>query len=300
VEITRPDNPYEFKSNTPEIVEVKRQTNITDFMRKHESSPASFSSPRMGHFKNARSVGSAGDTAETLRPIAYGTRKSSRLRLQRSGSSPQIGTMRFAGRGDEESSPELPSFADEYGYCNTPARQGRGKVVTAGPQRGRQYLKEYSSPACYDSPNHCRQDNNDSSSTSPSYTSFPMRSLNYNQEATPANPPYDRYYTQPPTKTKQDIYKRDSVGIVRSIDKSRFSNEIPSPCPSPPKRSRSPMKKLFGDQGWFGERLPDGADLRRMEPRRSTRSRATTNSSDQMKKTGMMERIKNKFGEFVS
>jgi hypothetical protein len=315
VKITRTVNPYQFEPDTPEIVDANRHTHITDFMRKHESSPASFSSPRMAHFKNARSAGSAVDMGETLRPLAYEAQKSTPFRLQRCGSSPQIGTTGYPTWGGEEPSAEVPTFKDEFGSHDTASRQRQEMGKTAGPQRGRHYTKEYSSPTRRESPSRCYREGqkyNSSSSTTCSSSAIPSQT--YNIETTPRTSPYDRYYTQSSTRYNQDGYKQD-FHALHSADKSRFPIESPSPSPSPPKRSRSPMKRLFGNQtssslvssrklwgenGFFGESLPDGTISKEGGPQNTIRSRAASNPANQSKRSGIITRVKNKLEEFVS
>jgi hypothetical protein len=76
------------------------------------------------------------------------------------------------------------------------------------------------------------------------------------------------------------------------------SKEISSTPPTPPKnRSRSPMKKMFGQGGWLGE-SPDEVLEHNLRPKKfNARSNAT---SPNRKKTTMIGKIKNKLEEIVS
>jgi hypothetical protein len=317
VKVTRPVNPYQFEPDTPEIMNVNRQTHITDFMRKHESSPASFSSPRMGHFKNARSAGSAVDVGETLRPLAYDAQKSAPFRLQRCGSSPQIGNMKYPAWGGEEPEPEFLGFVDDYGYRGPSSRQHHELTKTVGPQRGRQYTKDYTPPVRRDSPSSRYRDGQKFASTSTAGTSSTIPSQTYGIDATPKDSPYGRHYIQSPTRATPDNYKQGHHHAVHPVDRNRFPIESssPGPSPSPPKRSRSPMKRLFGNQtsstsvssrklwgehGFFGESLPETAVPKRGDHQETIRSRAASNPANQPKKTGIITRVKNKLEEFVS
>lgn len=87
---------------------------------------------------------------------------------------------------------------------------------------------------------------------------------------------------------------------IRSFSRGRMPNRTPSPTkldninedqmmdfsPSPPKRSRSPMKQLFGDHGWLG---------------RSTSMKELP--SEEYRKTGLKQwgvKIKQRVGGMVS
>lgn len=300
VQITRPaqkTNPYQFEPDTPDLDEDKRQTTIADFIRKHDSSPASFSTPRMAHFKNAHSAGSAIDM-ENLSPLANISQGHSRLRIQRCGSSPNIGAMKFAPREEEYDSPELPSFAQEYGFRGKQTRDQRLAETTVN--RHRQYVNDYGSPPPLTSPGRSRRDVYESSPTSQAHFAH-----SYRQDSTPTSSLYDRHATRSPPKTSDYIYARksnsSSNGSRHPAERTRYPIETSIPAPkSPPKRSRSPMKKLFGEKGWFGETSPDDVKIKPEPVRPTPRSRANTESSDGGKKTGIMGRLKNKLGEFVS
>jgi hypothetical protein len=62
--------------------------------------------------------------------------------------------------------------------------------------------------------------------------------------------------------------------------------------PSPPKkRSRSPMKKMFGEHGWLG-RSPDELDAVNIKSKKP--------SSGRKEKKSVMGKLKTKFEELVS
>lgn len=77
-----------------------------------------------------------------------------------------------------------------------------------------------------------------------------------------------------------------------------YAARTQSPPPSPKKRSRSPMKKLFGEKGFFGE-SPEEM-IKQNAKRAAASSRTRTNSSSGQKKIGVMDKLKSKLGEIVS
>lgn len=100
-------------------------------------------------------------------------------------------------------------------------------------------------------------------------------------------------YNQPnrsrsPTKTLNEVpelhERYDSVAF-----KGSFHEYIP---PSPKKRSRSPMKKMFGEGGWLGPAPDENLG-------KSSRSGKVTRPGEPKKAT-MIEKLKNKLEEFVS
>ena len=107
--------------------------------------------------------------------------------------------------------------------------------------------------------------------------------------------------TRPPTKGLTDVTEEveyDSTGQLPG----HYSPYIDSPLidsPAvPPKRSRSPMKKMFGEKGWLGL-SPDekiGQNLKHNKSFLPSRDEPVHGQ----KKTSMMSKIKNKFEEIVS
>lgn len=90
----------------------------------------------------------------------------------------------------------------------------------------------------------------------------------YDSAGRSESPVRGRTTSHSPVKSLPDVIERDEVHV-----------EIPE---SPVKRSRSPMKKMFGEGGWLGrtssmDEFPD----------------------ERYRKPGMMDKIKHKFEEFV-
>jgi hypothetical protein len=96
-----------------------------------------------------------------------------------------------------------------------------------------------------------------------------------------------RSLTRSPTKTLYDVSEIDER---ESINLEYTSNP-------PKKRSRSPMKKMFGDNGWLGQSANEILE----QPSRSKKSSASRNepSLRHQKKPSMIGKLKNKLEEFV-
>ncbi|EPE25774.1 hypothetical protein GLAREA_01686 [Glarea lozoyensis ATCC 20868] len=312
VKITRRGNRYEFEPETPEILDVEEWAQMSELATKRESPPLFFPTPRIGHIKNARSAGNARDMGELLRPLVYQPQGSHPARLQRSGSSPQIGCMRSTGWESMDQSPNLPNFVDEYGSRGASARQLRGMSESVGPQRGRQNV-ECSSHDCSERSGHnCRETY--SSSSTQSHQSSNVLSRGHSHDLGSTNSHKERYIYQSPNNSVNYAYEHDTYARGRTADcHVRFPLETPSPHANPPKRSRSPVKRFFasdtpspwrkelwGKQGLFGEemRVPGERESEATDWQKSTRSRTNTSSSDQQKKSGMINMLKNKIGGF--
>lgn len=73
-----------------------------------------------------------------------------------------------------------------------------------------------------------------------------------------------------------------------------MSREYPSS--SPKKRSRSPMKKMFGENGWLGQSPVE-------KPEQTSRAKISVSHNEsfprEQRKTTMMGKLKNKLEEFV-
>jgi hypothetical protein len=98
--------------------------------------------------------------------------------------------------------------------------------------------------------------------------------------------------TRSPTKTVDDVTERDEY------DERLQNRSSKTPPPNPPKkRSRSPMKKMFGENGWLGQSPDEKPDVKL----RSKKSFVThMDFAHRPKKISMMEKLKNKFEEIVS
>ena len=278
MQITPPSNPYEFELTSPPMNPLP-QTKITDFVWKHDSSPAMFSTPRMAHFKNARSDGNVELPTQEPSPHSYRDEMPNYNALQRSGSSPQISSMRFAPRNDEQLSPNIPKFAEEYGIRASPSLNNRHQAETTG-HRGRQHIIEQ-----FGTPTRSRRAN--------------LQFQHCTQYTTPLAETRHHNAAHPHVRGTNEAYDIHGYDTKTPTERGRFPIETPSPTLSLLKRSRSPMKKLFGERGFFGQGLDEPikskADLQSL-----VRVQTENESAPREKKAGIMDRLKNKFGEIVS
>jgi len=103
------------------------------------------------------------------------------------------------------------------------------------------------------------------------------------QDSLPNSAASGRALTRSPPKTLDDVSEHDE---------SCIPEETQSPyLHTPKKRSRSPMKKMFGENGWLG-RSPDEV------PQVKLRSKKP--SYPQKEKITMMGKLRIKLEEFVS
>ncbi|KAG9232213.1 hypothetical protein BJ875DRAFT_92248 [Amylocarpus encephaloides] len=273
-----------------------RQTKITDFVRKHDSSPAMFSTPRMAHFKNARSDGNSDLLTPGPGPQSYRDETHAYSVRQRSGSSPQISCMSFVPRNEEQVSPNIPRFAEEYGIRVSPSLCGRRIAETTG-LRGRQHqhvTKQFGTPtssrrAAYEQPISSSRANR------PADLQFQQRK----QYTAPEASPRHRDAAGPHAHGTNEAYGKHGNGIKAPTDRGRFLIETPSPNLSPPKRSRSPMNKLFGERGFFGQGPDEPTKTNKTELHGLARVQTENDSAPRQKKAGIMDRLKNKFGEIT-
>ncbi|TVY41338.1 hypothetical protein LSUB1_G001806 [Lachnellula subtilissima] len=273
--VARPTNPYQFEPDTP-YINVQHQTKMTDFMQKHGSSPIPLPSSRPGHAKKSYSEGNAVPITQTPevpdtpfeKPILHV------LHRYRSESSPNIPPLRFAEHPDPGSSPTFQSYqgvGDGFAFPN--------RRLPTAEQHNNPYIQDYGPSAV-------------TYQTSRDYaTERPARSLSRLQVQTHCKDASasvnGRYLANLPTKTLDEVFEKDEA-----------EGTYPeSPESSPPKRSRSPMKKMFGENGWLGRSPAELEDLKTRVKKASSRKDESTGSPQ--KKTGMMGKLKNKLEEFA-
>ena len=266
-------NPYEFEPPTP-YNDLTRQTTFTHFIKQgQEAEPTR--TPRAGHVKNACSEGNALYMAQNSAHPAATSTKPNGQSLYRCESSPNVSQLPFPSRRNATPSPDILKYYTEPREADSPVRRGRSEDST--PRGGQDVVAL--------SPRRHRQDyTQETSSCSPTRRS-PQASSSKGYTV-------NRNFTRSPTKTLDDVYERDEYndGIP-----SRISKNPPS---SPPKkRSRSPMKKMFGAHGWLGQ-SPD----EKPDPKLQSKKSFVTHMefTNRPKKIGMMEKLKNKFEEIVS
>lgn len=95
--------------------------------------------------------------------------------------------------------------------------------------------------------------------------------------------------SQSPTKTLYDVTEKEESD----------SSFLGYPLESPKKRSRSPMKKMFGEKGWLSQ-SPNENPNQYARGNNFNFSRKDGSSHGHQKKKSMMGKIKTKLEEFVS
>jgi len=214
-------------------------------------------------------------------PLAMPASKPS---IHRSDTSSGILPQRFPIRLDRTPNPELPAHYpdDQDSISSTHCVLRNSKNAT---RRGRQFVKDISrSP----SREHSQGRATDSSPRSPAR---PPRQV-YATDSFPLSSGYSRNLTHSPTKTLEEVSERDE------FNRSPLDLSLGSLPSRPKKRSRSPMKKMFGEHGWLGL-SPDEVKEQKLESKKSSIA-CNEESSSQQKKTTMFGKLKNKLGEIVS
>lgn len=275
--VVRPPNPYQFEPDTPHI-NVQHQTKITDFIKKHGSSPIPLPSSRLGHTKKSNSEGNAVPNTQTSEasctpsetPILHA------LHRYRSESSPNIPPLRFAERRDPGSSPTSQSYhgvGDDFAFPNH-------RLPTAA-QHNNPYIQDYGSSVVS---RRATQDY----ATERLDRSLSQLPIHQSHGKNASNSVNGRYQANSPTKILDEVFEKDEAE----------EEYLESPASSPPKRSRSPMKKMFGENGWLGRTPAELEDVKVRVKKASSRKDESTGSPQ--KKTSMMGKLKNKIEEFVS
>ncbi|PVH88715.1 hypothetical protein DL98DRAFT_622222 [Cadophora sp. DSE1049] len=264
--IPRPTNPYEFEPDTPYAGQEQRQTQFSDFIEhpNREFSPT----PRAehGHKKNARSDGQGSyitrDDDHLLRP------KRSYATLQRSESSPSLIQVRFEAPRDRATSPDISAYyTEDIGHSALPYR-GR----SPSPSRSNHKYEHFDKTPTY-------HDISQSFSTRSRSRSPVRRESNESAQ----HSVHGRHSGKTPVKTLDDVAERDEN---REYDMFR---EGPT-ARQPKKRSRSPMKKMFGENGWLGK-SPDEIQDVKLQVKKA--------AAMQKDKPTMMGKLRNKLGEFA-
>ncbi|PQE15295.1 DDHD domain protein [Rutstroemia sp. NJR-2017a BVV2] len=284
---------YRFEPETPTCLNASPQTTFSDFIESRDSRPVS--SPNFGHTKH-------------LSPILYTSSHLARPGLQRSGSSPSVSPMRFAGRDlcpSPESfeyyvDPDSPSPIMKSSY-NTQSSVRRGRAATLAsqypmrresPERfqhassspvrqltGDIYQRPSRSPVRQAEKNHGHRP----VIATHTPTGAKMISNQHNKSFSSSDSSIiNRAMTRSPSKTLVDVFEQDETATESPV----------LPPVSPKKRSRSPMKKMFGEHGWLGS-SPNEIMLPQIQATRSARK------LEKPRKAGMMEKIKSKIEELT-
>ncbi|KAK0109793.1 hypothetical protein ONS95_002467 [Cadophora gregata] len=264
--IPRPTNPYEFEPDTPYAGQEQRQTQFSDFIEHpgREFSPPPRAEHR--HKKNARSDEQTSyitrDDDHLLPP------KRSYATLQRSESSPSLIQVRFDAPIERVTSPDISAYyTDEFTHSALPYR-GRSPSPSRSDLKYEYFVK---TPTYHDI---------SQSFSTRSRSRSPVRRKS-NDSAPPSV--HGRHSGKTPVKALDDVAERDEN---RESDMFR---EIPTPR-HPKKRSRSPMKKMFGENGWLGKSPDEIQDVKLQVKKAATM---------QKDKPTMMGKLRNKLGEFA-
>ncbi|KAF7861990.1 hypothetical protein EAF04_007870 [Stromatinia cepivora] len=309
-------NPYAFEPETPLVVDESRQTTMTDFMHIYDDvRPAS--SPSLGHVKNSRSVGHTTNRSDLLAAPQYSSHGHG---LQRSGTSPSVTPSRFAAR-EESPSPKHRAYYDDVDSISpilnnaypTQSLPHRGRAATLEHSRislrkgsQEQFPQPSSSPvrqAARDCPQPSRSPARKPSGdhrVQPSHSSDEAvldgrgRSATYTPIRKEINSNYsnESHSSSASTTINRQMTRSPAKNLIGVTEQDEPNFESPDLLPiSPKKRSRSPMKKMFGEHGWLGsspnEVIP------------SVLSSKSAQKMDKPRKPGMMEKIKNKIEGFT-
>ena len=272
-------SPYEFEPPSP-YDDPTRQTTFTNFVKKGQDVPSTFA-PRAVHVKNSRSEGNVSCMTQPPIHLTATPTKPNGYTLYRSESSPNVSQLPFPLRRNATPSPDIVEYYTEAGETSSPTPRGRQDSQDSNPRRDQSIGVKYASQ----SPSRrCQDYAQELPSRYPTRQS-PQGSLSKGHAI-------NRNLTRSPTKTLDDVSERDEY------DDSLPNTSSRAPPPNPPKkRSRSPMKKMFGEHGWLGQ-SPD----EKFDPKlRSKKSFVThMDFAHRPKKIGMMGKLKNKFEEIVS
>ncbi|EDN93714.1 hypothetical protein SS1G_09581 [Sclerotinia sclerotiorum 1980 UF-70] len=297
-------NPYAFEPETPLNMDESPQTTMTDFMHIYDDvRPASSPILGIGHVKNSRSVGHTTNRSDLLAAPQY---LSHGHGLQRSGTSPSVTPSRFVAR-EEFPNPKHRAYYDDVDSISpilnnaypTQSLPHRGRAATFGHSRiplrkgsQEQFQQPSRSPARKPSGGHRVQPSHTSDEAGPdgrgrSATYTPIRkeiNSNYSNES---------YSSSASTTINRQMTRSPAKNLIGVTEQDETNSESPDLLPmSPKKRSRSPMKKMFGEHGWLGsspnEVIPSILS-----------SKSATQKMDKPRKPGMMEKIKNKIEGFT-
>ena len=265
--IPRPANPYEFEPDTPYAGQEQRQTQFSDFIEHPNGEFSPTPRAECGHRKNARSEEQGSyitrDDDHLLPP------KRSYANLQRSESSPSLIQVRFEAPRERATSPDISAYyTEDSGHSSLPYL-GR----SPSPSRSNHKYEYFDTTPTY-------HDISQSFSTRSRSRSPVRRESNESAQ----HSVHGRYSGKTPVKTLDDVAERDEN---REYDVFRVSPT----ARQPKKRSRSPMKKMFGENGWLGK-SPDEIQDVKLQVKKA--------AVIQKDKPTMIGKLRNKLGEFVS
>ena len=268
-------NPFEFEPSTP-YNDPDRQTMFTDFIKKGQDAPSPLT-PRSAHVKNTRSEENATRITQDPAHLAVTPKKPNGHALYRSESSPNISQLPFTANHSEAANSEILSYYTEAYEVKSLGRGSQEESQGGIRREGQNVGVKYGSPSRQHQV-YAQERPSRSPTRHPAQASF---SRGHN---------VSRSMTRSPTKTLDDVSEREEYnGSLPTQDSDIFPA-------SPKKRSRSPMKKMFGENGWLGKSPDEKPDLKPSKKAFVTHM----DFAHRPKKVGMMEKLKNKFDEIVS
>ena len=266
-------NPYEFEPSTPDSNNTRQPP--TRLLGSQDDMFVS-SPPKFSHTKNARSMGDALYAARSPSPpVAYISKPPS-CGIHRSESSPTVSPLHFQPPFERSPSPEFHFYLPEDDSPLSTLSRGRQQLENISHGHDQHGVERRSR-----SPAH--------QSTTPTARVSPPRPSRMPYPE-PAHYASSRPLPRSPTKTLHDVSEQDEFEVSQLI-------KSPSPPPVPPKkRSRSPMKKMFGEHGWLGQ-----SPSEKPEPKLQSKKFFARGNGDmhERKKTTMMGKLKSKLEEIV-
>ncbi len=230
--------------------------------------------------KNSRSEGNAVHLTRNTTPLNVTQSYPSGHALQGSESSPRLKSRRSPERHNRSPSPGISGYYAEDEASAAPARRGRSRSRNpAGRDQAIHDDDTFSTPS--------RQRPVDTSTTKDFCSPTHVQSQSLDNRF----PPRSSSPTRPSARSTTRILDRVS-------ERAEYSSKLNEPdlsgiqTPSPPKkRSRSSMKRMFGEHGWLG-RSPDELQAGKHSSKKS--------SAGRNEKSSVMGKLRSKIEELVS
>lgn len=219
-------NPYEFDPDSP-YLNQDRQTRFADFISSFDATP--YFSPQPSYITTFEPQTQVRVGSASPRPMSFlvPTDDLGGQNLRRSDSSPSVLPQSFPTNSGKTRSPDVLCYYRSNELPDSPLVRSPGYSEDRA-RRGRQ-------PG----------DENDRSSPSRQVFHTSFRSPdNRSPERRRRQRSVDRNNTGSPTRILEDVAERD--------ENETATRPRERPLDTPMKRSRSPMKKIFGENGWLG------------------------------------------------
>jgi hypothetical protein len=206
-------------------------------------------------------------------------KSSGRRAICRSESSPRLSARRSPERYSRSPSPDISSYyAEDESACPT----HRGRSPSRKPV-GHGHLYEKGDPVGI--PFRTPPPNSHTAQYFRSPAHIITQTHSQHPPSTSSCP--NRHMPKSPTRILSDVPEREECDI-KIIDADLLADPSPN---SPKKRSRSPMKKIFGEHGLLG-RSPDELEAVKLKSKKSSLGQKGTSS--------VMGKLRTRIGELVS